>query len=150
MKEKVPVYVWFKFNCYSWNLDKEFIAYLLGYEKQKGDYAEYVADYSRTSDKYKTINNYLVWTNSFGEKTMYDLAPFNLKGQIQDSIFVQLKALPEDCLMHWIEERAKAFPSFIKKRVKIGLSKNLDVLNVEYRDAKNKVLSEQTEQEEMA
>lgn len=150
--KKVPVYVWFKFNCYSWNLDKEFIAYMFGYEKRNGEFADYTADYDKTSKDYKELNNYLIWTvNKYGENTMYDISSFDFNGNVPDSIFVQMHAIPDKNLIKWLEERARAFPSFIKNknRDKTGMFKSLDVMNIEFRDSKNNSLLEE-ESESMA
>lgn len=110
--------LWFKFNSYTGNFDREFIAYMFGETPvdDDGSYSLFVREYENNSE-FKSIKEHFVYSNQevddWFEETFYNIHSFPENKKYNcDSVFIQLDDAEIDIAQ--LEARAKCFVEFLK------------------------------------
>jgi len=112
--------IWTKFSSYAGNFEREFVAYMIGYESEgnEGFYQEYVDNFEKNAKDFKNLVNSLKFTyqevDDWSEETCYNINPFPTnEGKYNcNGVFIQFSRKPTKEEFEAFKLRAKTFPAF--------------------------------------
>ena len=128
--------IWVKFNSYTGNFEKEFVAFMFGYEGEydKGDYKQYVSDFIKNGKDLLLLKNKLEFTyqevDDYSEETFYNIEPYLGKGKECNGIFFQLFDKPTLLEYEKFIDRAKLFPKFLENTEEYSHLKGIKIVDM--------------------
>lgn len=111
----------FKFSEYTGNFEREFVAFMFGYEDENsyGDYVNYIKEYEKAGSPLENLKESFYYTaqevDDWTEETFYNIAPYKDEKEC-NGIFVQLKRQPTEQEMATLKEMAKKFIDYYKEQ----------------------------------
>ena len=114
--------IWVKFNHYTGNFEREFAAYMFGYEHSdcNGYYEQYVNDYKENASNLFSLEEKTLFTlqkvDDWDEHTFYNIAKYPYSdGTLCNGIFFQFTEKPTKEEFEAFRIRANGFPKFINE-----------------------------------
>lgn len=112
-------YIWTKFNNYTGNFEREFAAYMMGYEDEysEGDYKFYVDDFENNAESLFSLRDKLKFivqeVDDSHLETCYNIDPFPFDDSKNcNAVFFQFREKPTREELEIFKIRANGFVSF--------------------------------------
>lgn len=126
--------IWTKFDKYTGNFKRQFVAFMMGYENSydEGFYQEYTSNFEKNANNLKNLQVCLKFTNQevddWSEETCYNINPFPTnEGKYNcNGIFIQFSRKPTKEEFDAFKLRAKKFPAFFNSIENYKIDMNVE------------------------